>query len=105
MQAAKGMGLAAVLASEITFEAGRVEQSSCHDSQILRIDQMQQVPSATRGPWLLTRHKHTWISLFRAVPDAARNPVSSNLDYDAMILTRVVALYNLANNREAAFVP
>jgi len=43
MQGGMGFGLAAALASELTFKDGRVEQSNFHDYLTLRIDQMPQV--------------------------------------------------------------
>ncbi|MCU7923472.1 MAG: xanthine dehydrogenase family protein molybdopterin-binding subunit, partial [Candidatus Thiodiazotropha sp. (ex Dulcina madagascariensis)] len=43
MQGGMGFGLAATLASELTFKEGRVEQSNFHDYLTLRIDQMPEV--------------------------------------------------------------
>ena len=43
MQGGMGYGLAATLASELTFRDGRVEQSNFHDYLTLRIDQMPEV--------------------------------------------------------------
>ncbi len=43
MQGGMGFGLAAALASELTFKDGRVEQSNFHDYLTLRIDQMPEV--------------------------------------------------------------
>ncbi|MCU7930233.1 MAG: xanthine dehydrogenase family protein molybdopterin-binding subunit [Candidatus Thiodiazotropha sp. (ex Codakia rugifera)] len=43
MQGGMGYGLAATLASELTFKDGRVEQSNFHDYLSLRIDQMPEV--------------------------------------------------------------
>ncbi|MEW8087609.1 MAG: xanthine dehydrogenase family protein molybdopterin-binding subunit [Candidatus Thiodiazotropha endolucinida] len=43
MQGGMGFGLAATLASELTFREGRVEQSNFHDYLTLRIDQMPEV--------------------------------------------------------------
>jgi isoquinoline 1-oxidoreductase beta subunit len=43
MQGGMGFGLAATLASELTFKDGRVEQSNYHDYLTLRIDQMPDV--------------------------------------------------------------
>jgi isoquinoline 1-oxidoreductase beta subunit len=43
MQGGMGFGLAATLASELTFKIGRVEQSNFHDYLTLRIDQMPEV--------------------------------------------------------------
>jgi isoquinoline 1-oxidoreductase beta subunit len=43
MQGGMGFGLAATLASELTFKDGRVEQSNYHDYLTLRIDQMPEV--------------------------------------------------------------
>jgi isoquinoline 1-oxidoreductase beta subunit len=43
MQGGMGFGLAATLASELTFKDGRVEQSNFHDYLTLRIDQMPEV--------------------------------------------------------------
>jgi isoquinoline 1-oxidoreductase beta subunit len=43
MQGGMGFGLAATLGSELTLNAGRVEQSNFHDYLTLRIDQMPEV--------------------------------------------------------------
>ena len=43
MQGGMGFGLAATLASELTFKDGHVEQSNFHDYLTLRIDQMPEV--------------------------------------------------------------
>jgi isoquinoline 1-oxidoreductase beta subunit len=43
MQGGMGFGLAATLASELTFKDGRVVQSNYHDYRTLRIDQMPDV--------------------------------------------------------------
>ncbi len=43
MQGGMGFGLAAALASELTFKDGRVEQSNFHDYRVLRMDQMPEV--------------------------------------------------------------
>ena len=43
MQGGMGFGLAAALASEVTFKDGRVQQSNFHDYLVLRIDQMPEV--------------------------------------------------------------